>query len=259
MPPTCRRSSPAAGSSPGVAADTYLLGSRNPRDRPDRGLRHRHGQRDRRRRSSAPPRATSSCASSPPPTGSRCCRTATVDIVARNMTINCARWEQIAFSADYYHAGQKVLVGRDSGITTIEDLAGKRVCAPAGTTSIDNIQKIAARRDPGHRRRQHRLHGAVPERRGRRRQHRRHRARRPGRPGPVRRRPRHAVPDPGALRHRRQRRQRRPGRASSTRCSRACAPTVAGRSPTTPGCARPSASRASSPSPSTDDGLIADR
>ena len=58
------------------------------------------------------------------------------------MTINCARWEQIAFSAVYYAAGQKVLVGVDSGIESIEDLAGKRICAPAGTTSIDNIQKI---------------------------------------------------------------------------------------------------------------------
>ncbi|HEX9371848.1 MAG TPA: transporter substrate-binding domain-containing protein, partial [Roseiflexaceae bacterium] len=28
-----------------------------------------------------------------------------VDIVARNMTINCARWEQIAFSAEYYRSG----------------------------------------------------------------------------------------------------------------------------------------------------------
>ena len=31
----------------GVSADTYLLGARNPVTRPDRGLRHRHGQADR--------------------------------------------------------------------------------------------------------------------------------------------------------------------------------------------------------------------
>ncbi len=29
------------------------------------------------------------------------------------MTINCARWEQIAFSAEYYHSGQKLLVPSD--------------------------------------------------------------------------------------------------------------------------------------------------
>ena len=66
-----------------------------------------------------------------------------VDIVARNMTINCTRWDQIAFSAEYFHSGQKVLVEKDSGITRIEDLAGKRVCAPTGTTSLDQIQEVA--------------------------------------------------------------------------------------------------------------------
>ncbi|WP_148615673.1 glutamate ABC transporter substrate-binding protein [Nocardioides rubriscoriae] len=67
----------------------------------------------------------------------------TIDVVARNMTVNCARWQLIAFSQVYFDAGQKVLVGKGSGITSIEDLAGKRICAPTGTTSIDNIQKIA--------------------------------------------------------------------------------------------------------------------
>ena len=66
-----------------------------------------------------------------------------LDIVARNMTINCARWEQIAFSAEYFHSGQKVLVAKGSGIRSVADLSGKRVCAPAGTTSLDNIQEIA--------------------------------------------------------------------------------------------------------------------
>ena len=33
-----------------------------------------------------------------------------VDIVARNMTITCARWKDIAFSSEYYRSGQKVLV-----------------------------------------------------------------------------------------------------------------------------------------------------
>ncbi len=71
-----------------------------------------------------------------------------LDIVARNMTVNCARWEQIAFSAIYYNAGQKVLVGKDSGIKGIKDLAGKRICAPAGTTSIANIQTIQPKAIP---------------------------------------------------------------------------------------------------------------
>jgi polar amino acid transport system substrate-binding protein len=65
-----------------------------------------------------------------------------VDIVARNMTINCERWDEIAFSAEYYRAGQKVLVRKDlvqDGIDTAEELAGLRVCAPDGTTSLQNI------------------------------------------------------------------------------------------------------------------------
>ncbi|TDO49197.1 polar amino acid transport system substrate-binding protein [Kribbella sp. VKM Ac-2527] len=63
-----------------------------------------------------------------------------VDIVARNMTINCARWEQIAFSAEYYHSGQKVLVQRDSTAKSLADLSGKTICAPAASTSLDNLR-----------------------------------------------------------------------------------------------------------------------
>jgi polar amino acid transport system substrate-binding protein len=68
----------------------------------------------------------------------------TVDMVVRNMTINCARWQQIAFSAEYYAAGQKVLLRRDLAKTYHgpSDLAGLRVCAPIGTTSLDNIKKV---------------------------------------------------------------------------------------------------------------------
>lgn len=65
-----------------------------------------------------------------------------VDIVARNMTINCDRWGQIAFSSEYYRAGQKVLVPLGSKATGLEDLDGKRVCAPSGSTSIDALRKF---------------------------------------------------------------------------------------------------------------------
>lgn len=66
-----------------------------------------------------------------------------IDIVARNMTINCTRWQQIAFSAEYFHSGQKLLVRKGSGIRSIADMSGKRACAPVGTTSIENIQRLA--------------------------------------------------------------------------------------------------------------------
>ena len=64
-----------------------------------------------------------------------------VDIVVRNMTINCERWKDVAFSAVYYQSGQKFLVRSDLAdeITDVQDLAGVRVCAPDGTTSLGNI------------------------------------------------------------------------------------------------------------------------
>ena len=66
-----------------------------------------------------------------------------VDLVAHTMTINCRRWLRIGFSSVYYQAGQKVLVKTDSGFDSVGDLvaAGARVCAPEGSTNIDEIQK----------------------------------------------------------------------------------------------------------------------
>jgi polar amino acid transport system substrate-binding protein len=69
-----------------------------------------------------------------------------VDVVARNMTITCARWKDIAFSSEYYRSGQKVLIrlgdkAKDGGaINGIEDLEGKKVCAPNGSTSMDKLR-----------------------------------------------------------------------------------------------------------------------
>ncbi|WP_432881934.1 glutamate ABC transporter substrate-binding protein [Kribbella sp. CA-245084] len=65
----------------------------------------------------------------------------TVDIVARNMTINCDRWKQIAFSAEYYRSGQKTLVPLDSKAKSVDELSGKTICAPAGSTSLANLIK----------------------------------------------------------------------------------------------------------------------
>jgi polar amino acid transport system substrate-binding protein len=69
-----------------------------------------------------------------------------VDIVAHTMTINCNRWLRIAFSSEYFTAGQKVLVKKGSGFTSIDDLdaAGARVCAPEGSTNIDEISNKEA-------------------------------------------------------------------------------------------------------------------
>jgi polar amino acid transport system substrate-binding protein len=71
-----------------------------------------------------------------------------VDIVVRNMTMTCARWEQIGFSAEYYRSGQKILVRQGSEITGLDTLAGQRVCAPNGTSSMDNLIRLAPDAEP---------------------------------------------------------------------------------------------------------------
>lgn len=65
-----------------------------------------------------------------------------VDMVSRNMTMTCDRWEKINFSSEYYHSGQKVLVTRSSKAQTLEDLAGKRVCAPVDTTTLAKLASV---------------------------------------------------------------------------------------------------------------------
>lgn len=68
-----------------------------------------------------------------------------VDMVARNMSMTCGRWNDIAFSAEYYRSGQKVLVGKNlegAASLGLEDLDGKRVCAPTGTTSLTKLQSV---------------------------------------------------------------------------------------------------------------------
>ena len=59
-----------------------------------------------------------------------------VDIVAHTMTINCDRWLRIAFSSEYFDAGQRVLVKLGSGFTVFHELKTGKVtaCAPEGIT-----------------------------------------------------------------------------------------------------------------------------
>ena len=62
-----------------------------------------------------------------------------VDMVADIMTINCARWGQIAFSTEYFHAGQQVLVRTNAPYKSIQDLNGKKVCTAKGSTGNQNL------------------------------------------------------------------------------------------------------------------------
>jgi polar amino acid transport system substrate-binding protein len=62
-----------------------------------------------------------------------------VDVVVRTMTMTCERLQQVAFSTEYFTAGQRVLVTRDSPVQSMADLGGKKVCATAGSTSVRTI------------------------------------------------------------------------------------------------------------------------
>jgi polar amino acid transport system substrate-binding protein len=71
-----------------------------------------------------------------------------VDIVADAMTINCERLKQVAFTTVYYDAGQRIMVPSNSPVRSTRDLAGRKVCATVGSTSIENIRKLAPRAIP---------------------------------------------------------------------------------------------------------------
>jgi polar amino acid transport system substrate-binding protein len=75
-------------------------------------------------------------------------RSGTVDLVADNMTITCARLQAVAFSSDYYNAGMTILVPSSANVTSIDQLGGQRVCAAHGTTSINEVGQLAARPIP---------------------------------------------------------------------------------------------------------------
>ena len=71
-----------------------------------------------------------------------------IDMVARNMTMTCSRWKDVNFSATYYVAEQRVLVPSTASAadpknaTKVPQILGSekaRVCAPAGSTSIQRI------------------------------------------------------------------------------------------------------------------------
>lgn len=66
----------------------------------------------------------------------------TVDIVVKTMSITCDRLADVAFSSPYYVASQRILANRSSPIADVYDLAGKRVCAAQGTTSVGRLQSI---------------------------------------------------------------------------------------------------------------------
>ena len=65
------------------------------------------------------------------------------DLAAAAMTITPEREEKIAFSDPYFDANQALLVKKDSGIKTLEDLEGKTLGVQSGTTGKIYAEKNA--------------------------------------------------------------------------------------------------------------------
>jgi polar amino acid transport system substrate-binding protein len=70
-----------------------------------------------------------------------------VDVVVNSFTITCARQKQVEFSTPYLAASQRLLVTKESGISEVEQLAGKRVCTSKGSTTETVLRKPALRLD----------------------------------------------------------------------------------------------------------------
>ncbi len=66
-----------------------------------------------------------------------------VDVVASTMTITEERTKEIDFADTYYVAGQSLLVPATSTISSISNLAGKKVATAKGSTSETNIRQKA--------------------------------------------------------------------------------------------------------------------
>lgn len=65
-----------------------------------------------------------------------------VDIVAGAVAWLPKRAEEVDFSQQYLQGHIKVLVKKDSGIKSLADLAGKKVCASSGSSSAAIAQKV---------------------------------------------------------------------------------------------------------------------
>ncbi|WP_432557672.1 glutamate ABC transporter substrate-binding protein [Granulicoccus sp. GXG6511] len=125
----------------GVSSDSYLLGSRNPQTGVIEGfdidMAHAMAKAIFGADAQAQLRVISAADRIP------LLEAHEVDLVVRNMTMTCDRWEQIGFSAEYYRSGQKLMVRKGSGITNLDTLAERRVCAPRGTSTLNQIRELA--------------------------------------------------------------------------------------------------------------------
>jgi polar amino acid transport system substrate-binding protein len=66
-----------------------------------------------------------------------------LDIVVANTSVTLERAKSVDFSIPYNRAGLRVIVQKDSGITSLDGLAGKKIVVGRGTTGETFIKKAA--------------------------------------------------------------------------------------------------------------------
>lgn len=65
-----------------------------------------------------------------------------VDILAANLGHTPERAQQIDFSFSYFVSQQKIMVTKESGITTLDKLAGKKITAIKGSSSEQGVRRL---------------------------------------------------------------------------------------------------------------------
>lgn len=85
---------------------------------------------------------------SPSPQREKMLAAGTVKMIAATYSITDKRLKEVGFAGPYFVAGQSLLVGKDSKITGVNDLSGKKVCSVTGSTSVDNLKEKAPKLVP---------------------------------------------------------------------------------------------------------------
>jgi glutamate transport system substrate-binding protein len=65
-----------------------------------------------------------------------------VDMIVATYSITDQRRQKVDFAGPYFSASQDIMIrAGDTSITSVADLAGKRVCTARGSTSLQNLVK----------------------------------------------------------------------------------------------------------------------